>query len=133
MKKIFAVCLILAVTGCVRYDIEEILTSRDEVSLTWKGTEQFVYDPATCQMSFNVAGNEFRAQKDNLSGWFVLKCSELPVNEGDEIEADISWTGISDNRTMKNLEFKVRKTSEDGMIWLWSKSSKIGVTIRRLQ
>lgn len=133
MKKIFAVCLILAVTGCVRYDIEEILTSRDEVSLTWKGTEQFVYDPATCQMSFNAAGNEFRAQKDNLSGWFVLKCSELPVNEGDEIEADISWTGISDNRTMKNLEFKVRKTSEDGMIWLWSKSSKIGVTIRRIQ
>lgn len=132
MKRLILICLVLVFTGCVRYDIEEILISRDSVSLTWKGVEQFSYDPASCQMSFNASKNEFRAQTDNLAGWFVLTCSEMPVAEGDEIEADLSWTGTTDNRSMKNLDFKVRKVSGDGMIWLWCKSAKIGVTIRRL-
>lgn len=130
MKKILPLILIiLAASGCNRFDIEEILTCRDDISLTWKGVEQFAYNPATCQMGFNSAKNEFRAQYDNLSGWFILTCGEMPAAEDDEVTADISWTGPTDTRSMKGLEFKVEKVSADGMMWLWCKSAKIGVTI----
>lgn len=132
MKRILLLFLALTAIGCNRYDIDEILVSRNDISLTWKGVEQFSYDPATCQMGFNASKNEFRAQADNLSEWYIIRLSEMPETEGDETEADISWTGPSDTRSMKGLEFKVKKVSEDGMIWLWCKSAKIGVTIRKL-
>lgn len=133
MKRLFIpICILLTAVGCVRYDIEELLISRDDVSLTWKGVEQFSYDPAGCQLGFDASGNEFRALSDNLSKWFILKCSQIPDVEGEELEADISWTGPTDTRTMKGLTFKVRKVTEDGMVWLWCKSAKIGVTIKRL-
>lgn len=132
MKQTLLLTLVVLMTGCVRYDIEEILTGRDDISLTWKGVEQFSHDPASCQTGFNAAKNEFRAQTDNLSAWFVIRCSQMPVSEGDEIEADLSWTGPTNNKTMKGLDFKVKKVSGDGMIWLWCRSAKIGVTIKRL-
>jgi len=132
MKKILLLILVITVAGCQRYDIDEILISRNEISLTWKGTEQFVYSPETCQLGFNAAKNEFRAQTDNLSGWFVLTCKDMPAAEGDEIEADIRWTGPSETRSMQGLKFKVKKVAADGQMWLWCKSAKIGVTIRKL-
>lgn len=132
MRKIFVLILALAAVSCNRFDVEEILLIRDDVSLTWKGEEQFSYNPASCQLGFNASRNEFRAQTDNLSSWFVIRCYEMPVAEGEEIEADISWTGRSDTRNMKGLEFKVKRISDDGMIWLWCKSAKIGVTIMKL-
>ena len=133
MKRITAILLLVfSVTGCVGYDIEEILTGRDDVSLTWRGEDQFRYDPATCQMGYNSERNEFRAQTDNLSSWFVFRCTVWPTVEDEDIEADVSWTGQTDTRTMKGLEFKVEKISKDGMIWLWCKSAKIGVTIMKL-
>ena len=132
MKRIFLLVLALAAVSCNRFDVDEILLIRDDVSLTWKGEEQFSYDPARCQMGCNASRNEFRAQTDNLSSWFVIRCHEMPVTEGDEIEADITWTGTKDTRDMKELEFKVKKISDKGMIWLWCKSAKIGVTIMKL-
>ena len=132
MKRIFLLVLALAAVSFNRFDVDEILLIRDDVSLTWKGEEQFSYDPARCQMGFNASRNEFRAQTDNLSSWFVIRCAEMPVAEGDEIEADVSWTGVSDTRNMKGLEFKVKRISDNGMIWLWCKSAKIGVTIMKL-
>lgn len=132
MKKIILMVLALAAVSCNRYDVDEILLPRNYVSLTWKGEDQFTHDPALVQLGFNAARNEFRAQTDNLSSWFVIRCHEMPVTEGDEIKADISWTGESDTRSMEGLEFKVRKVSSDGMIWMWCKSAKIGVTIMKL-
>lgn len=132
MKRIFLLVLALAAVSCNRFDVEEILLIRDDVSLTWKGVEQFSYDPANCQIGYNASRNEFRAQTDNLSSWFVIRCYDMPVAEGDEIEADITWTGAKDTRDMKGLEFKVKKTSDNGMIWLWCKSAKLGVTIMKL-
>ena len=132
LKNIFLILSILAAAGCNRYDVDEILLVRDDISLTWKGVEQFCYNPADCQMGYNASKNEFRAQADNLSSWFVITCSEMPASEDGEIEADISWTGVTYTRSMKGLEFKVKKMSGDGMIWLWCKSAKIGVTIKKL-
>ena len=132
MKRILLLILVITAAGCQRYDIDEILISRNDISLTWKGIEQFTYSPETCQLGFNAAKNEFRAQTDNLSGWFVLTCMVMPAAEGDEIEADIRWTGPSESRSMQGLKFKVKKVAGDGQMWLWCKSAKIGVTIRKL-
>ena len=132
LKNIFLLLLVLSAAGCNRYDVDEILLIRDDISLTWKGVEQFSYNPSDCQIGFNASKNEFRAQTDNLSSWFVITCSSMPVSVDEEIEADIRWTGATDTRSMKGLEFKVKKISEDGMIWLWCKSAKIGVTIKKL-
>lgn len=132
MKKIMLLAAVLIAAGCSRYDVDEILMIREDISLTWKGVEQFVYEPATCQIGFNAERNEFRAHTDNLSEWFVLTCMDMPSEVGDEIEADISWTGVNDTRSMRGLEFQTRKISEDGLIWLWCRSAKIGVTIRKL-
>lgn len=132
MKRIFFLFILLTAAGCNRYDIDEILIDRDDIALTWKGVEQFVYDPATCQMGFNTERNEFRAQTDNLSGWFVMTFNTMPAAEGEVAEADIRWTGAKDTRNMKGLEFHVKKVGNDGMMWLWCKSAKIGVTIRKL-
>lgn len=132
MKKMIFLVLALTAVSCNRFDVDEILLIRNDVSLTWKGEEQFSHDPALCQMGFNASRNEFRAQTDNLSSWFVIRCSEMPAAEGDEIEADVSWTGAKDTRSMKGLEFKVKKVTSDGMIWMWCKSAKIGVTMKKL-
>ena len=132
IKNIFLLLSALAFAGCNRYDVDEILLIRDDISLTWKGTEQFCYDPSDCQIGFNASKNEFRAQADNLSSWFVINFQAMPVSEDDEIKADVKWTGSTDTRSINGLEFKVKKISDDGMIWLWCKSSKIGVTIKKL-
>jgi len=132
MKKLLMLILVFAAVSCNRFDVDEILLLRNDVSLTWKGEEQFVYDPASCQMGFNASRKEFRVQTDNLSSWFVINFSDIPASEGDEIEADISWTGTTDTRSMKALKFKVEKVSSDGMIWMWCRSAKIGVTFMKL-
>ena len=132
MKKLLMLILVFAAVSCNRFDMDEILLLRNDVSLTWKGEEQFSNAPVLCQMGFNASRNEFRAQTDNLSSWFVIRCSEMPIAEGDEIEADISWTGAKDTRSMKALKFKVEKVSSDGMIWMWCRSAKIGVTFMKL-
>ena len=132
MKKLLMLILVFAAVSCNRFDVDEILLLRNDVSLTWKGEEQFVYDPTSCQMGFNASRKEFRVQTDNLSSWFVISCSDMPSSEGDEIEADISWTGTTDTRSMKALKFKVEKVSSDGMIWMWCRSAKIGVTFMKL-
>ena len=132
MKKIFLIILAFAAVSCNRFDVDEILLIRNDDSLTWKGEEQLSHDPALGQMGVNASRNEFRAQTDNLSSWFVIRCSEMPAAEGDEVKADISWTGPRDTRDMKGLEFKVKKVTSDGMIWMWCKSAKIGVTFMKL-
>jgi len=132
MKRILFLSMLMMAAACTRYDIDEILVSRNDISLTWKGEEQFVYEPQTCQIGFNPVKGEFRAQADNLSSWFVMDFDTVPSAEGEVARADISWTGATDTRSMNGLEFQVRKVSGDGMIWLWCKSAKIGVTIRKL-
>ena len=69
MKKLIYIYIILglaAVTGCRRFDVDEILLERDDLSLTVKGELMFSYDPLTCQTSQNVTENEYRLFDDDL-------------------------------------------------------------------
>lgn len=86
---------LITLSGCI-YDIDEILLEREDISMTVKGVEQFVYDPLTCQLGYNEEENEFRVLDDNLGNWFIVRCSSKPTSPGQEIRADLTWT-TSDN------------------------------------
>ena len=132
MRKLVMLAVIASIaTGC-HWDIDEILLEREDISLTMKGEELFVYDPMTCQMSFSSTDNIYRLYVDRLSDWVIIKCSERPDTEGQDLTADISWTASSSTRSERGLKFTVRKTSADGKVWLWNKSKKIGIVIKNL-
>lgn len=132
MKRIILLLAAAMAVSCVRYDIDEILLQRTDVSLTWKGVLQMSHDPQTCQLGYNDAKNEYRVYDDNLGYWFIITCSEKPSYAGQELRADVEWTTDNDTKIERGAEFKVEKTSRDGQIWLWSKSKKIGAVIQQL-
>ncbi len=132
MKKIILMLALVSAVSCIRNDIDEILLMRDDISLTIKENEEFAYNPATCQMSYNSTTNEYRVHDDKLSEWFVLKCDEMPANEGQKLTADLTWTASSSTKNMKGLEFKVEKTDQEGRIWMWCKKKRIGIVIKNL-
>ncbi len=132
MKKIIIIFILISAVSCVRYDIDEILLPREDISLTVRGVEQFSYDPLTCQMSQNTAKHEFRVFDDRLSGWFVIRCKERPSGEGQELTADLSWTGKTSTKALKDLTFRIEKIDPEGKIWMWCKQKSIGIVIKNL-
>lgn len=133
MKKILLIIsAILCLAGCNRYDIDEILLQREDISLTVKGADMIVYDPATFQAGYNGQKNEFRIFDDNLGNWFTFRCSERPSTEGQRVKADLKWTTPNTTRSRKGLSFRVEKTDSRGYIWLWCEEEAIGVVVREL-
>ena len=133
MKRIIIlVSIIMAVTSCRPYDIDEILLQREEVSLTIKGEVVFSLDPVTCQLGYSDKGNTFRVFDDNLGNWFILKCRTSPDTEGQSLKADLEYTTQTDTKTISGLVFTVEKTDRNGHIWLWNDERKIGVVVKRL-
>ena len=131
-KAIILIIIAAAVTGCCIYDISEVLLMRSEISLTWKGKEQVVYDPLYCQLSHNHETNTFRVYDDALANWFMISCRTRPSYEGQELTADISWTTDDDTKHEKGLTFRVEKIDESGQVWMWNKSKSIGIVIKNL-
>lgn len=133
MKRIVIIMIAFTLlTGCRRYDIDEILLQRDGISLTMKGEEVLVYDGDTFQLGYNSEKNEFRVFDDDLANWFVLTCTSRPSVEGQEVKASLSWTTTSTTKTRNGLNFTVEKTGPEGYIWLWCETEAIGVVVREL-
>ena len=67
-------CVVVAASlcGCVKYDVDEILLSRDDLSLTWKGEQQLSYDPLTWQIGCNVGRGEYRVHDDNMANYYIV-------------------------------------------------------------
>lgn len=134
MKRLMFILIVLAsAAGCTLYTMEESLLPREDISLTWKGDVQVSYESSSSQMGFNDARNEYRIYSDVLADWFVLKCSERPAGMDHIFQADVSWTGKKSTMTKTGIEFKVVKTDEQGKIWLWNESDKIGIIIKDIQ
>ncbi len=132
MKRLVLMLIMLSAVSCIKFDVDEILLVRDDISLTVKGVEQFKYNPVTCQMSHNTSKNEYRIFDDKLSEWVILTCDEMPASEGQKLTADLSWTGSKRQESMKGLSFKVEKTDGSGKIWMWCKDKSIGIVIKNL-
>ena len=132
MRRLIILIIIAAISAGCRYDIDEILLVKEDISLTMKGEELFTYDPLTCQMSYSSSDNIYRIYDDKLSDWVVVECSERPDTEGQTLTADITWTASTSMRIERNLKFTVQKTSADGKVWMWNKSKSIGIVIKNL-
>lgn len=118
--------------SCNNIGPEEALLPLEDISLTIKGEKQFNYSNETSQSGFNDKKIEFRATEDKLAQWFILDCNELPTNEGQQIKATLKYNNGSEAQTLKDLEFVVKKTSPDGLIWLWNSSHQIGIVVKQL-
>lgn len=123
---------IMCLAGCQEYDIEEILLQREDISLTVRGDEILVYDPATFQLGYNGQTNEFRVFSDDRGNWFSLKCESRPSAQGERVKGDIKWTSTNTTRSKNGVTFNIEKTDSKGHIWLWCKEEAIGVVVKEL-
>lgn len=133
--KLLSVCLaLLMLAGCNldMYNVQEILLSKDDISLTFKGEEQLVYDSANWQLGYNGAKNEFRVSDDYMADYFIIRCDADPTDEGQELKADVIWTMETTVKRYEGLKFEVRKVTSGGQVWLWNRLHGIGVVVRKL-
>lgn len=125
-----ALALVLILSGCARYDINEVLLSRTEVSLSLKGKVLYTMNPDKGQYSFRPATNEYRVYEDDINSWFRLRCEVRPNIENEIIKADLEWVTKTSIDQVEGVEFIVEKIGGDGLIWLWCESEKIGLVIK---
>lgn len=128
----FMVSVLLALSSCQQYNIEEILTSRNDISLTIKGDLQMSFNENRCQLGYNTERNEFRVYDETFADWFILRCSAKPTSEGQEIAATLEYTTAKNTQTIKGLNLKVHKVSSEGLVWLWDDDKAIGIVVKTL-
>lgn len=119
-----------AFTACNEYSINEVLLESTDISLSLRGNVQYTYNPAKGQIAYDSDRHLYRYADDDLSSWFELKCKTKPSNEGDRIIADLKWASKTSFGNEKDLEFVVKQTDGNGMIWMWNKTKNIGLIVR---
>ena len=124
--------LLLLVSCKPKVEMDPGLYASDTVSLMIKGKSVFTYDERTMQLGFNRTLGQFRVGNDEMSSFFVLTCSEIPREEGQEIKADLQWTSGSSVKTSSGLTFKVEKYESTGLVWLWCATDKTGAVVKVL-
>lgn len=129
---IYAGAVALAVSACQFYDVDEVLLSRSDISLTLKGALQISFDENIYQLGYNTDRNEYRVYDEKLENWFILRCSAQPTSEGQKLKATLEYTVEGNTKTLNNLELTVERTSSEGLIWLWNKDRQIGVVVKNL-
>lgn len=135
MKRIYIICIAVTMTllsSCDRFQPEELLLPKSDISLTIKGEDQIRYDQKTWQLGHNAEKNEFRAVNDKLTDWMILRCNATPSTVGQSVTAYLEYTTSNDTKKLNALTFTVEKTSPEGMIWLWNDDKKIGVVVKDL-
>ena len=123
----------LALTGCkekVEMDLD--MYNSDQVSLMVKGKKVFTFSEENGQLAFNRTLRQFRAGNDDMTEYFVLTCSELPRQEGQEIRADLKRGSGNSNKTTSGIVFKVEKYDGTGLVWLWNATDKTGAIVKIL-
>lgn len=133
MKRIIIFAILVLAASCQPAPEQDTLLSQSEISLTWKGVTQLTYSGKDCQMAFNDRDIEYRVYDDNLTNWFIVRCSQKPMAEGETIVADVSWTGEKSIKSFTGKTFTVVKTDEQGLVWLKNSSDKIGIIIKNIK
>lgn len=136
MRRISLLFMVLAggllLCSCNESRFRNAFLSNDTIRLQIGSTLQFEYDPLTCQAAYNSSKKQFRVQTDNTSDFYVLTLSDVPVSVGQNLSADLVWTTPTDILKRNNLSLEVIKI-EGETVWLWSSSSRIGVSIMMLE
>lgn len=127
-----AAVLLAGAQGCSPDKFMRAFSQTEDLRIQVGRDIPFKYDPLSCQMSYNRANREFRAFTDNMSDFYIVKMDSSPSSEGETLKADLVWTTETDILTRKNLTLKVIRT-EGEKFWLWSDSSRIGVSVSVLE
>ena len=130
-KLILILVLVLATfTGCRKSHVSDDFKLNSTLRMEIKGYITFLYDPLTCQISYNPDKYEFRVHSDNMSDFYMLRLDEMPDRVGQSVNGVASWT-TGDDLHSKKTAFEALKF-EGGKIWLWSSSSRIAVVVQTL-
>lgn len=130
MRRLLLIFLSLfLIASCGQTKLVNVFSEIDTVRLQIGKNEHFRYDANTCQMAFNRDNMQFRAQTDNTSDFFTIDFYSLPMQVGQEVRADISWTTTYEILYRNNLTFEVIRI-EGEKVWLWSRVSRIGACLR---
>ena len=109
--------------------VEEEFLLNDGLCLEEGGTTVFSYDPSTCQISYNPTLRQFRVMNDNMSGYYMVTCSDLPSAPGQKLTATVRWSTGTSVQTLSDIQLKVEKVEGD-QIWLWSSRRRLAVSVR---
>ena len=124
---------VLACAGCKeRVDMDLEMYNSEQVSLMVKGKKVYTYDEGAGQMAFNRTLRQFRTGNDDMTSFFVLTCSELPREEGQEIRVDIQYTSGNSVKPTYSITLKVEKYDGTGLVWLWNAADKTGAVVKIL-
>ena len=132
LRMAVCLCVSVAVSGCISDGpaLEKEFTDSSQIGFTVKGEVEHRFDPSGWQTVYSPSRCEFVVCSDNMSDFYMLRCSRVPREVGEEVGCDVTWTTYSDNKKKKGLEFKVTKTDpETGAVWLWCSSAMIGATV----
>ncbi len=127
-----AAALAAAVSGCTLDGpaLEQEFTDSSYINFTVKGEVEHRFDPLNWQTVCSLSEGEFTVCNDNMSDFYILRCSSVPREEGDEVVCDVTWTTYSDIKKKKGLDFKVTKADvSSGAVWLWCSSAMIGAAV----
>ena len=130
--RVIFLLLLVALAGCQDERQRNAFCENEGVRLMVGGSIAFNYEPNTCQLAFSRERREFRAFTDTMSDFFVAELSQLPVNLGQRLTANLVWTTEREVLTRKNPTLEVVRLEGD-MVWLWSDAGRIGLTVRILE
>lgn len=123
---------IITLSSCGRQRRMNAFRDNEEVSLQVAGNVQFHFEPLKCQMAFSRSKKEFRANTDNMSDFYIVQMSQIPVDQGEKINAKLIWTTPTDILSRNDLTLEAVRI-EGEKIWLWSESGRIGVCVYVLE
>ena len=125
--------LVLVSTGCKeKVEMDLGMYESEQVSLMVKGKQVFTFTEGDGQLGYNRTLKQFRAGNDDMTGFFVLTCSEIPRQEGQEFRADIQWTSGNSVKSSSGIILKVEKMDGTGLVWLWNAADKTGAVVKIL-
>lgn len=127
LLSLFLLCACIGERG---YYTPEFLT--DETLRMEDGKKEIIrFSPYSCQYAYNPERGEFRLYKDNLSSAFQVILDEIPTQEGQIVNASsLTWMGETSSRKQKkDIALEAVKLEGD-VIWLWSSSENLKMTVR---
>ena len=125
---------VLILPGCRErqtVETDPVMYESSQVSLMVKGKMVFTFSEGEGQLGYNASLQQFRAGNDDMTGYFVLTCDNLPRQQGQELRADLRWTESNSTKS-KSITFMVEKMDGTGLVWLWNAKDKTGAVVKIL-
>ena len=134
MKKILPILFAAAMSlcSCQEEMLMSAFSARDELRLQVGGVEQMCYDPLTCQLGYNPDTMEFRVHTDNMSDFFSLRLTSIPLEDEEQVTGTLTYTTATDIVRRKNITLRAVRLEGD-RIWLWNHPMRIGIEIQILE